>query len=112
MKQLLQNNEKCIQIKAGGMRVSKKQENGPVEKNAKPPGKEKTSAIASFSKTQNVGVLLAEVLSKTYASSHRRKRREENAIRRILHWKKEKLLAASHTASYPCFGTSLQLLSC
>ncbi|NWV33624.1 DAL1B protein, partial [Grantiella picta] len=28
-------------VKAGGMRVSKKQENGPVEKNAKPPGKEK-----------------------------------------------------------------------
>ncbi|NXL11011.1 DAL1B protein, partial [Mesembrinibis cayennensis] len=29
-------------VKAGGMRVSKKQENGPVGKNAKPPGKEKT----------------------------------------------------------------------
>ncbi|NXF52073.1 DAL1B protein, partial [Oceanites oceanicus] len=29
-------------VKAGGMRVSKKQQNGPVEKNAKPPGKEKT----------------------------------------------------------------------
>ncbi|NWZ42199.1 DAL1B protein, partial [Brachypodius atriceps] len=29
-------------VKAGGMRVSKKQENGPVEKNAKLPGKEKT----------------------------------------------------------------------
>ncbi|NXJ52904.1 DAPL1 protein, partial [Spizaetus tyrannus] len=29
-------------VKAGGMRVSKKQENGPVEKKAKPPGKEKT----------------------------------------------------------------------
>ncbi|NXL48166.1 DAL1A protein, partial [Podilymbus podiceps] len=29
-------------VKAGGMRVSKKQENGPVEKNAKSPGKEKT----------------------------------------------------------------------
>ncbi|NXW09273.1 DAL1B protein, partial [Fregetta grallaria] len=29
-------------VKAGGMRVSKKQENRPVEKNAKPPGKEKT----------------------------------------------------------------------
>ncbi|NWX42623.1 DAL1B protein, partial [Steatornis caripensis] len=28
--------------KAGGMRVSRKQENRPVEKNAKPPGKEKT----------------------------------------------------------------------
>ncbi|NXS76814.1 DAPL1 protein, partial [Pandion haliaetus] len=29
-------------VKAGGMRVSKTQENGPVERNAKPPGKEKT----------------------------------------------------------------------
>ncbi|NWQ77887.1 DAL1A protein, partial [Columbina picui] len=29
-------------VRAGGMRVSKKQENGPVDKNAKPPGKEKT----------------------------------------------------------------------
>ncbi|NXM06703.1 DAL1A protein, partial [Tyrannus savana] len=29
-------------VKAGGMRVSKKQENGRVEKTAKPPGKEKS----------------------------------------------------------------------
>ncbi|NXV16421.1 DAPL1 protein, partial [Cepphus grylle] len=29
-------------VKAGGMRVSKKQEHGPVEKNAKAPGKGKT----------------------------------------------------------------------
>ncbi|NXW97695.1 DAPL1 protein, partial [Larus smithsonianus] len=29
-------------VKAGGMRVSQKQEHGPVEKNTKPPGKEKT----------------------------------------------------------------------
>ncbi|NWS15915.1 DAPL1 protein, partial [Pachyramphus minor] len=29
-------------VKAGGMRVSKKQENGPVEKTTKPPGKEKS----------------------------------------------------------------------
>ncbi|NWI84586.1 DAL1B protein, partial [Pitta sordida] len=28
-------------VKAGGMRVSKKQEYGPVEKSTKPPGKEK-----------------------------------------------------------------------
>ncbi|XP_064309365.1 death-associated protein-like 1 [Phalacrocorax carbo] len=51
-------------VKAGGMRVSKKQDNGPVEKHAKPPGKEKTSAVATFSKTRNMGVLLAEVLGK------------------------------------------------
>uniref|UniRef100_A0A8C0F7B6 Uncharacterized protein n=1 Tax=Bubo bubo TaxID=30461 RepID=A0A8C0F7B6_BUBBB len=31
-----------LAVKAGGMRVSKKQESGPVEKNAKAPGKEKT----------------------------------------------------------------------
>ncbi|NWZ25560.1 DAPL1 protein, partial [Asarcornis scutulata] len=29
-------------VKAGGMRVSKKQENGLVKKNGKPPGKDKT----------------------------------------------------------------------
>ncbi|KAM6078132.1 death-associated protein-like 1 [Theristicus caerulescens] len=57
-------------VKAGGMRVSKKQENGPVGKNAKPPGKEKTSAIASFSKTRNMSVLLAEVLSKVSHKIH------------------------------------------
>ncbi|XP_065493567.1 death-associated protein-like 1 isoform X1 [Caloenas nicobarica] len=57
-------------VRAGGMRVSKKQENGPVEKNAKPPGKEKTSAIASFSQTQTMGVLLAEVLSKMSHKIH------------------------------------------
>ncbi|KFP32873.1 Death-associated protein-like 1, partial [Colius striatus] len=28
-------------VKAGGRRVSKRQENGPFERNAKPPGKEK-----------------------------------------------------------------------
>ncbi|KAF2978258.1 hypothetical protein EK904_000592 [Melospiza melodia maxima] len=46
------------------MRVSKKQENGPVEKNAKLPGKEKSSAIVSFTKPQNMGVLVAEALNK------------------------------------------------
>ncbi|XP_005049812.1 PREDICTED: death-associated protein-like 1 isoform X1 [Ficedula albicollis] len=50
--------------KAGGMRVSKKQENGPVEKNAKPPGKDKSSAIVSFAKPQNMSVLVAEALNK------------------------------------------------
>ncbi|XP_071666740.1 death-associated protein-like 1 isoform X2 [Patagioenas fasciata] len=62
------NNLKVIRVRAGGMRVSKKQENGPVEKTTKAPGKEKASAIASFAKTQPVGVLLLEVLSKV---SHR-----------------------------------------
>ncbi|XP_065527252.1 death-associated protein-like 1 isoform X2 [Lathamus discolor] len=54
-------------VKAGGMRVPKKHEYGPVGKNAKPPGKDKTSAIASFSKPQNMGVLVAEALSKMTA---------------------------------------------
>lgn len=31
-----------LAVKAGGMRVPKKQENGPVEKNAKPLGKDKS----------------------------------------------------------------------
>ncbi|XP_051479084.1 death-associated protein-like 1 [Apus apus] len=56
--------------KAGGMRVSKKAENRPGQKNAKPPGKEKTSAITNFSRTQNMGVLLAEALSKMSHRTH------------------------------------------
>lgn len=31
-----------LAVKAGGMRVPKKHEYGPVGKNAKPPGKDKT----------------------------------------------------------------------
>ncbi|XP_064574982.1 death-associated protein-like 1 [Zonotrichia leucophrys gambelii] len=57
-------------VKAGGMRVSKKQENGPVEKNAKLPGKEKSSAIVSFTKPQNMGVLVAEALNKMSHKIH------------------------------------------
>uniref|UniRef100_A0A8C0G998 Uncharacterized protein n=1 Tax=Chelonoidis abingdonii TaxID=106734 RepID=A0A8C0G998_CHEAB len=34
-------------FKAGGRRVSKKEENGVVEKNSKNPGKENTSSIAT-----------------------------------------------------------------
>nr|XP_030134142.3 death-associated protein-like 1 isoform X1 [Taeniopygia guttata] len=57
-------------VKAGGMRVSKKQENGPVEKNAKLLGKEKSSAIVSFAKPQNMGVLVAEALNKMSHKIH------------------------------------------
>ncbi|NXL95797.1 DAL1A protein, partial [Alectura lathami] len=35
-------------VKAGGMRVSKKQENVPVGKNLKPPGRDKTSGKVVF----------------------------------------------------------------
>ncbi|XP_067993926.1 death-associated protein-like 1 [Melanerpes formicivorus] len=56
--------------KAGGIRVPKKQENRPLEKNAKPPGKDKRSAIASLAKHRNVDVLLAEVLSKMNHKVH------------------------------------------
>ncbi|XP_032045465.1 death-associated protein-like 1 isoform X2 [Aythya fuligula] len=55
-------------VKAGGMRVSKKQENGLVKKNTKPPGKDKTSAVVSISKIQKMSVVLAEALDKTEAS--------------------------------------------
>ncbi|XP_047910006.1 death-associated protein-like 1 [Anser cygnoides] len=50
-------------VKAGGMRVSKKQENG-LKKNGKPPGKDKTSAVVSISKIQKMSVILAEALDK------------------------------------------------
>ncbi|NXP02482.1 DAPL1 protein, partial [Thinocorus orbignyianus] len=35
-------------VKAGGMRVSKKQEYGPVEKTVKAPGREKTRKVAFY----------------------------------------------------------------
>ncbi|XP_067405518.1 death-associated protein-like 1 [Emydura macquarii macquarii] len=51
-------------VKAGGRRVSKKQENGAVEKNLKNPGKEKASSFVSVTKMQNMGDLLADALEK------------------------------------------------
>uniref|UniRef100_A0A8C8R9K2 Death associated protein like 1 n=1 Tax=Pelusios castaneus TaxID=367368 RepID=A0A8C8R9K2_9SAUR len=51
-------------VKAGGRRVSKKQENGAVEKNLKNPGKEKTSSIVNATKMQNMGALLVDTLEK------------------------------------------------
>uniref|UniRef100_A0A8D0LBP4 Death associated protein like 1 n=1 Tax=Sphenodon punctatus TaxID=8508 RepID=A0A8D0LBP4_SPHPU len=53
---------KCV--KAGGMRVSKKQENGVVERTLKNLGKEKTSSGVSIAKMQSMGVLLADTLEK------------------------------------------------
>uniref|UniRef100_A0A8C0HD38 Death associated protein like 1 n=1 Tax=Chelonoidis abingdonii TaxID=106734 RepID=A0A8C0HD38_CHEAB len=55
---------KYTPFKSGGRRVSKKQENGAVEKNSKNLGKEKTSSIVSVTKMQNMGVLLADTLEK------------------------------------------------
>ncbi|XP_034641638.1 death-associated protein-like 1 isoform X2 [Trachemys scripta elegans] len=54
----------CLKVKSGGRRVSKKQENGAVEKNSKNSGKEKTSSIVSVTKMQNMGILLADALEK------------------------------------------------
>ncbi|XP_006126900.1 death-associated protein-like 1 [Pelodiscus sinensis] len=51
-------------VKVGGKRVSKKQENGAVEKNPKNPGKEKTSTSVTLTRMQNVRVLLADALEK------------------------------------------------
>ncbi|XP_019377900.1 PREDICTED: death-associated protein-like 1 [Gavialis gangeticus] len=51
-------------VKAGGMRVSKKQENGASERNPKNPVKEKISSVASIAKMQNMGVLLAGALER------------------------------------------------
>ncbi|XP_071418525.1 death-associated protein-like 1 [Pithys albifrons albifrons] len=57
-------------VKAGAMRVSTKRENGPAEKKVKPPGKEKSRAIATFSKPENVGALVAAALSKMSHKTH------------------------------------------
>ncbi|XP_064011387.1 death-associated protein-like 1 [Pogoniulus pusillus] len=56
--------------KAGGIRVSKKQENRHLEKSAKPPGKDKRSALVSLSKHRNVDLLVAEVLNKMSHKVH------------------------------------------
>ncbi|XP_063174406.1 death-associated protein-like 1 [Candoia aspera] len=50
-------------VKAGGMRVSKKLENGPVERSSKFPGKEKTSS-APIIKVQSMSILLTDTLQK------------------------------------------------
>ncbi|XP_066467557.1 death-associated protein-like 1 [Tiliqua scincoides] len=50
-------------VKAGGMRVSKKLENAPVERSSKIPGKEKMSSV-SIVKMQSVSALLADALEK------------------------------------------------
>ncbi|XP_004629955.1 death-associated protein-like 1 [Octodon degus] len=44
-------------VKAGGMRISKKQEIGILEKHAKKTGLEKASAIASVAKMQTLDAL-------------------------------------------------------
>uniref|UniRef100_A0A2K5XTL8 Uncharacterized protein n=1 Tax=Mandrillus leucophaeus TaxID=9568 RepID=A0A2K5XTL8_MANLE len=45
------------QIKAGGMRISKKQEIGALERHTKKTGFEKTSAIANVAKIQTLDAL-------------------------------------------------------
>ncbi|XP_039184365.1 death-associated protein-like 1 [Crotalus tigris] len=50
-------------VKAGGMRVSQKLENAPVERSSKLPGKEKTSS-APVIKVQSMSILLADTLQK------------------------------------------------
>ncbi|XP_039711506.1 death-associated protein-like 1 [Pteropus medius] len=44
-------------VKAGGMRISKKQEIGVLERHAKKTGLEKTSAIANVAKMQTMDAL-------------------------------------------------------
>nr|XP_056717593.1 death-associated protein-like 1 [Euleptes europaea] len=50
-------------VKAGGMRVSKKPENVPVERNPKVHGRQRASAV-SIAKMQSMSVLLADALEK------------------------------------------------
>uniref|UniRef100_A0A8C6YG92 Death associated protein like 1 n=1 Tax=Naja naja TaxID=35670 RepID=A0A8C6YG92_NAJNA len=50
-------------VKAGGMRVSKKLENAPVERNSKFAGKEKTSS-APVVKVQSMSILLTDTFQK------------------------------------------------
>ncbi|XP_070587660.1 death-associated protein-like 1 isoform X2 [Erythrolamprus reginae] len=50
-------------VKAGGMRVSKKLENAPVERSSKFPGKEKASCTPVI-KVQSMNILLTDTFEK------------------------------------------------
>ncbi|XP_077176046.1 death-associated protein-like 1 [Paroedura picta] len=50
-------------VKAGGMRVSKKLENAPVERSPKVHGRERASTV-SIAKMQSMSILLADALEK------------------------------------------------
>ncbi|XP_061464665.1 death-associated protein-like 1 [Rhineura floridana] len=50
-------------VKAGGMRVSKKLENAPVERSTKIPGRDKPSSV-NVIKMQSMSILLADALEK------------------------------------------------
>ncbi|NXQ12259.1 DAL1B protein, partial [Peucedramus taeniatus] len=56
-------------VKAGGMRVSKKQENGPVEKNAKLPGKEKSRYYNACSPLPCIPPLMLQMSHKIHAAT-------------------------------------------
>ncbi|NXL62259.1 DAL1A protein, partial [Chordeiles acutipennis] len=57
-------------VKAGGMRVSKKQEKRPAEKNGKPPGKEKTRiAEKLYSITTFFPPLMLQMSHKIHAAA-------------------------------------------
>uniref|UniRef100_A0A8D0KPN5 Death associated protein like 1 n=1 Tax=Salvator merianae TaxID=96440 RepID=A0A8D0KPN5_SALMN len=48
-------------VKAGGMRLSKKPENAPAQRNPKIPGKEKMSSV-NIIKVKSMNILLADAL--------------------------------------------------
>uniref|UniRef100_A0A2K5RZW2 Death associated protein like 1 n=1 Tax=Cebus imitator TaxID=2715852 RepID=A0A2K5RZW2_CEBIM len=56
-------------VKAGGMRISKKQEIGILERHTKKTGFEKTSAIANVAKIQTLDAL-SDALEKSFALFH------------------------------------------
>ncbi|KFP16164.1 Death-associated protein-like 1-A, partial [Egretta garzetta] len=56
-------------VKAGGMRVSKRQDNRPIEKNAAPPGKEKTSKKAVFYHNFFLPPLMLQMSHKIHAAA-------------------------------------------
>uniref|UniRef100_A0A2K6NVH8 Death associated protein like 1 n=1 Tax=Rhinopithecus roxellana TaxID=61622 RepID=A0A2K6NVH8_RHIRO len=64
MQEWLNSKTSDLLIKAGGMRISKKQEIGALERHTKKTGFEKTSAIANVAKIQTLDAL-NDALEKT-----------------------------------------------
>ncbi|KAM5280108.1 death-associated protein-like 1 [Ctenodactylus gundi] len=73
-------------VKAGGMRISKKQEIGVMERHTKKAGLEKTSAIANVAKIQALDALtdtLDKLNSKFPATAHMSHQKPTPALEKV-----------------------------
>ncbi|XP_023398694.1 death-associated protein-like 1 [Loxodonta africana] len=73
-------------VKAGGMRISKKQETGVLERHTKKTGLEKTSAIANVAKIQTMDTLndISEKISRKFpATVHMAHQKPRPALEKV-----------------------------